>query len=158
MPFLTGLRADGLRLGVATNDAERPAKAHLEKAGIAQMFDFIAGFDSGFGGKPAPGQLHAFSAHTGIDPAHIVMVGDDNVTNHARLADATQFMQEFGFEVTADLIPGNIFNVLKAYKKSNDIELLVMGAYGHSAVREFFVGSNTTRMISSSETPLLIIK
>lgn len=91
-------------------------------------------------------------------PCHIVTVGDDNVTNHARLADATQFMVDSGFKVTAELIPGNIFNALKSYKKDNEIELLVMGAYGHSAVREFFVGSNTTRMISSSETPLLIIK
>ncbi|HSG62346.1 MAG TPA: universal stress protein, partial [Pseudomonadales bacterium] len=72
--------------------------------------------------------------------------------------DAKQFMLDFGFEVTAELIPGNIFNVLNTYKNHQGIELLVMGAYGHSAVREFFVGSNTTRMISTSNIPLLIIK
>lgn len=91
-------------------------------------------------------------------PCHLVSVGEDNVTNNARLADARQFMLDFGFDVTAELIPGNIFNVLNTYKKHQDIEMLVMGAYGHSAVREFFVGSNTTRMISSSNIPLLIIK
>ena len=91
-------------------------------------------------------------------PCHIVTVGDQSVSNLAKLADAKQFMIDAGFEVTAELIPGNIFNVLKTYKKHHNIDLLVMGAYGHSAVREFFVGSNTTRMISSSETPLLIIK
>lgn len=70
------LRAMGLRLGVATNDTEAPARAHLTAAGITGMFDFIAGFDSGFGGKPAPGQLIAFSQATGLDPADCVMVGD----------------------------------------------------------------------------------
>jgi phosphoglycolate phosphatase len=75
-PLLRGFRAQGLRLGVATNDAEKPARAHLEQAGISGLFDFIAGYDSGYGGKPAPGQLLAFAAQTGLDPAHVLMVGD----------------------------------------------------------------------------------
>jgi len=91
-------------------------------------------------------------------PCHIVTVGENNVANQARQADAAQFMIEYGFDVTTDLIPGNIFNVLKSYQSHHNIDLLVMGAYGHSAVREFFVGSNTTRMLSTSKKPLLIIK
>ena len=75
-PLLRGLRARGLRLGVATNDAEAPARAHLDAAGVTGLFDFVAGFDSGHGGKPAPGQLLAFAAACGIDPAACVMVGD----------------------------------------------------------------------------------
>lgn len=76
MPLLTGFRQDGLKLGVATNDAEAPARAHLDQAGVTEMFDFIAGFDSGHGGKPAPGQLLAFAAQTGLTPDTIIMVGD----------------------------------------------------------------------------------
>jgi len=75
-PFLQGLRDRGLRLGVATNDAEHPARAHLLAAGVVDMFDFIAGFDSGHGGKPSPGQLHAFAAHVGLPASSIAMVGD----------------------------------------------------------------------------------
>ena len=75
-PFLSGLRARGLALGVATNDAEAPARAHLDAAGVTGQFDFVAGFDSGHGGKPAPGQLLAFCAATGLDPREVVMVGD----------------------------------------------------------------------------------
>ena len=74
--LLTSLRARGLKLGVATNDAEIPARAHLDQAGVTGMFDFIAGFDSGHGGKPAPGQLLAFAAQTGLAPNSIAMVGD----------------------------------------------------------------------------------
>ncbi|MCR9125153.1 MAG: HAD family hydrolase [Rhodobacteraceae bacterium] len=75
-PFLGGLRDAGLRLGVATNDAEAPALAHLARAGVADRFDFIAGFDSGHGAKPGPGQLLAFAAAVSVPPARIVMVGD----------------------------------------------------------------------------------
>lgn len=75
-PLLSELRGMGLQLGVATNDAETPARQHIERAGITEFFDLILGFDSGFGGKPAPGQLLAFLDHTGLDVADCMMVGD----------------------------------------------------------------------------------
>lgn len=73
---LGGLRARGLKLGLATNDTEVPARAHLDGAGVIDLFDFIAGCDSGFGGKPAPGQLLAFAAAVGVPARQIAMVGD----------------------------------------------------------------------------------
>ncbi|WP_045387500.1 HAD family hydrolase [Falsirhodobacter sp. alg1] len=76
LPLLDRLRERGLVLGVATNDSEQPARVHLETHGIADHFAFVAGSDSGFGGKPAAGQLHAFCRHTGFDPAEVIMVGD----------------------------------------------------------------------------------
>jgi phosphoglycolate phosphatase len=76
IPYLTGLRAQGIKLGVATNDSEEPALAHLNSAGVVELFDFIAGFDSGYGAKPAAGQLLAFCKQTGCDPSRVAMVGD----------------------------------------------------------------------------------
>lgn len=75
-PFLDGLKTKGFRLGVATNDAEGPALAHLEAAGVRAHFDFIAGSDSGFGAKPGPGQLLAFCDRVGTPPERTLMVGD----------------------------------------------------------------------------------
>jgi phosphoglycolate phosphatase len=81
--FITSLKSAGLKVGVATNDAESPARAHLRVAGIEALFDFIAGFDSGFGGKPAPGQLLGFCDATGLAPSECVMVGDSTHDLHA---------------------------------------------------------------------------
>ena len=75
-PLLARLAGAGLRLGVATNDAEAPAFAHLDAAGVRDCFDFIAGSDSGYGAKPEPGQLLAFCAAVGVDPSQALMVGD----------------------------------------------------------------------------------
>jgi phosphoglycolate phosphatase len=75
-PLLQGLRDRGLRLGLATNDTEVPARAHMAQHGITEMFDMIMGCDSGYGAKPGPGMLLAFAAHTGLRPAACVMVGD----------------------------------------------------------------------------------
>jgi phosphoglycolate phosphatase len=75
-PVLGALRARGLRLGLATNDTEEPARAHLAEAAVEDLFDFIAGCDSGHGAKPEPGMLLAFVRTFGLNPARVVMVGD----------------------------------------------------------------------------------
>jgi phosphoglycolate phosphatase len=75
-PLLTTLRGRGLRLGVATNDSEAPARLHLAAHGITDCFDFIAGYDSGHGAKPGPGMCLAFAAACGLDPRRVAMVGD----------------------------------------------------------------------------------
>jgi phosphoglycolate phosphatase len=75
-PLLDRLRGAGLVLGLATNDAEAPARAHLDRAGVLDRFDFVAGYDSGWGGKPGPGMLEAFCQATGLAPAACAMIGD----------------------------------------------------------------------------------
>ena len=73
---LGGLRARGLRIGLATNDNEEAARAHLAAHGITDLFDYVAGYDSGHGPKPGPGMCAAFARQHGLDPARVVMVGD----------------------------------------------------------------------------------
>jgi phosphoglycolate phosphatase len=75
-PVLGALRDRGLKIGLATNDTEAPARAHLMAHGVLDLFDFVAGYDSGHGPKPGPGMCLAFARATGIDPARAVMVGD----------------------------------------------------------------------------------
>jgi phosphoglycolate phosphatase len=87
LPAVLGaLKSRGLVLGLATNDTELPARAHLSRAGILPLFDFIAGCDSGWGGKPAPGQLLAFSTAHNLDPTRVAMVGDIRHDLHAARA------------------------------------------------------------------------
>ena len=89
-PYLEGLSGRGLRLGVMTNDTEYAARAHLREAGVEAHFDFIAGFDSGFGAKPAPGPLLAFADAVQMDPARVAMVGD---STHDLIAGRAAGMQ-----------------------------------------------------------------
>ena len=105
-PLLEGFRAQNIALGVATNDSEVPARAHLGAAGITDLFDFIAGYDSGHGGKPAPGQLLAFAKAVGLEPAQIAMVGDSTHDLHAgRAAGMRTIAVLTGTAVTAQLAP-----------------------------------------------------
>jgi phosphoglycolate phosphatase len=76
VPFLAALSARDLDLGVMTNDHEAVARAHLAEVGVVNMFDFIAGADSGYGAKPAPEPLLAFCRTVDVAPERAVMVGD----------------------------------------------------------------------------------
>ncbi|GFE65423.1 HAD family hydrolase [Litoreibacter roseus] len=82
-PFLQGLKNRGLKLGIATNDAESSARAHLAMVGAHEVFDLILGFDSGYGGKPAPGMCLGFSDQMRIAPEKIAMIGDSTHDLHA---------------------------------------------------------------------------
>ena len=75
-PFIEGLRARNIATGVATNDAEASARAHLAAHDALEVFDFVAGYDSGFGAKPGPGMCLAFAEAIGAPPADCWMVGD----------------------------------------------------------------------------------
>ena len=76
VPLLGGLRARGLVLGVATNDAESAAHAHLRAAGITAHFAHVLVYDSGYTPKPAPDMLLGFAARAGLAPETVLMVGD----------------------------------------------------------------------------------
>jgi len=82
-PLLDELKAKGLALGVATNDAEAPAIAHLSAVGVLDHFDFVSGSDSGYGGKPQPGQLLAFAKQHSLVSSRVAMVGDSLHDLHA---------------------------------------------------------------------------
>lgn len=103
---LGGLRALNLVLGLATNDTEAPARAHLAGAGVLDLFDFVAGCDSGWGGKPEPGQLHAFARAHDLDPARVAMVGDSRHDLHAARAAGMKAVAVLtGVATAEDLAP-----------------------------------------------------
>ena len=73
---LGALKAMGLRLGVATNDTESSARRQIEALGLDEAIEFVAGYDSGHGGKPDPGMVVAFARQLGVTPQRVAMVGD----------------------------------------------------------------------------------
>ncbi|MEL6199680.1 MAG: universal stress protein [Pseudomonadota bacterium] len=91
-------------------------------------------------------------------PGHVVMVGEDTNVNRAQLEGAAADLRAAGHEVSYHLVRGNIVESLTTFRRETGVGLTVMGAYGHSRFREFFVGSNTERMISQSAVPLLLLR
>jgi nucleotide-binding universal stress UspA family protein len=91
-------------------------------------------------------------------PCHVVMVGVDKAESRAQLNWARTTLEQAGFEVTASLRSGQVEDVLCGYHEEHAIDLIVMGAYGHSRIREFLVGSTTTHLLRKSTVPLLLLR
>ncbi|MFV1873925.1 MAG: universal stress protein [Oleiphilus sp.] len=91
-------------------------------------------------------------------PLHLVMVGADNREHQQQLTQAETILEAAGRQVVPVLLQGNVQEVLSEYRVKNQIDLIVMGAYGHSRLREFFVGSQTSKMIARSPVPLLLLR
>ncbi len=81
----------------------------------------------------------------------------DNVEEAEKLLDnLSKFFQGYGIQPQAVTQSGIPDPVIKSYISENDIDLLVMGAYGRKSVREFFVGSVTQHLIQETEIPLFL--
>jgi nucleotide-binding universal stress UspA family protein len=89
---------------------------------------------------------------------HMVMVGKDTPENQSRLENACKTLTNKGHQVQPHLLQGDINGCLMNFQERFNIELKVMGAYGHSRIREFIIGSNTSKMLATSTVPVLILR
>jgi nucleotide-binding universal stress UspA family protein len=92
-------------------------------------------------------------------PCHIVMVNSETKEASDHLDWAKNMLETAGFSVIANVISGEVKQALCDYRDKNNIGMVVMGAYGHSKIRQFFVGSTTTKMIQhTADVPLLLLR
>lgn len=63
-----------------------------------------------------------------------------------------------GPKVTSFVEFGGASPTIRDFVKDNKIDLLVMGTHGASGLKEFFVGSNTEKIVRTSEVPVIAIK
>jgi nucleotide-binding universal stress UspA family protein len=113
-----------------------------------------------FDGSPTSEKLIEKAINTplllGLD-CHLVMV-DDFAEKSAAFEKAAIKLKNAGLSVHEDILSGSVDDALLKYQKDHQIGMMVMGAYGHSTLRQFFLGSNTTKVLIKSEVPLLLIR
>ena len=93
-----------------TNDSENNAFNQLEKAQVDPKLDldFVAGYDTGFGAKPSPAPLLAFSQAVDIAPSEIAMVGDSlhtDILGGAAAGMTTVLITDHGLFRGQDALP-----------------------------------------------------
>lgn len=118
---------------------------------------FMIAYDGSITAKKALNQVLTSPLLKGLE-CHLVMVSDDQSLATAELALVAESLIAADFNVVTAVYQGAVQTALEIYQLKHQIDLMVMGAYGHSRIREFFVGSNTTRMISKSHIPLLLLR
>jgi nucleotide-binding universal stress UspA family protein len=91
-------------------------------------------------------------------PCHLVMAGTDTAEKRAKLEQARKTLEDAGIEAPTAIVPGDSEIVLRQYQQDNDIDLIIMGAYGHSRIRRLLIGSTTTAMLRQSVVPILLLR
>jgi nucleotide-binding universal stress UspA family protein len=107
---------------------------------------------------------HSLDMLVNAENVHIVLV-DPNAKPYAMGeepgADVAAFLTRHGVKVTVDVLAsGGLDPALVLQRHATDIgaELIVMGAYGHSRMRERLFGGTTQTMLSHVDTPVLMAR
>ncbi len=91
-------------------------------------------------------------------PVHVLMSGKARRASQKQLDWARATLEEADFEVVADFIPGDTERVIAEYVHAQSIDMLLMGAYGHSPLRSLFFGSKTSDLLRSAKVPTLLLR
>ncbi|RUR33755.1 universal stress protein [Vreelandella nanhaiensis] len=117
----------------------------------------LIAFDGSKTARKGVDMLARSSLFKGIE-CHVLVVGADTSEHHLELGWALGALRNAGHRVEGGIRAGKVDETLQAYAAQHDIDLLVMGAYGHSRIRHLLIGSTTTTMLRGSHIPVLILR
>jgi nucleotide-binding universal stress UspA family protein len=87
----------------------------------------------------------------------VVTVGGETPATRKGLDDAKAMLKAAGIAAETRMIEGRPEDVLRGLVDGEGFGLLVMGAFGHSRIRSFVIGSTTTEMVRSCQVPVLMV-
>jgi nucleotide-binding universal stress UspA family protein len=118
---------------------------------------FLIAFDGSATTRKCVDMVCASPLLKGLE-ARLLMVGDANPAADAHLDWARTQLQAAGFAPQVAQLPGTPDAVIAQQVADHGIDLLVMGAYGHSRIRSLIVGSTTTQVLRGCRIPVLLLR
>jgi nucleotide-binding universal stress UspA family protein len=119
--------------------------------------EFTVAFDGGASSMKA---IHYLCTNNLLKGAkcHLLSIGKEGSDLARDLENSATALRGAGYEVDAQLLSGDPDEVIAAKVKDSGSDLLVMGAYGHSRVRQFILGSTTTNLVRTCHIPVLLFR
>ncbi len=69
-----------------------------------------------------------------------------------------QIRDEHGVKVTPKVVIGNITSTITEMAEENKVGLIVMGTHGSDSTSDFFLGSNSYRVLTNSDIPVMTVR
>ena len=88
----------------------------------------------------------------------VVMVGADTGDQRSQLEWALATLRDAGHDANGDIVAGEVEESLRAWQQEHSIDMIVMGAYGHTRIRHLLVGSTTTSVLRGANVPVLLLR
>ncbi|WOI12669.1 universal stress protein [Thalassospira lucentensis] len=156
-----GEAADFAKLHLGSN-LERVVRSATKPVLVASrafkpISKFLIAFDGGESAMKAVRHIAGGKLFTGL-PCVLLCVGKPTDSLQEKLDDTAALLRKAGYEVEAGFEAGEPEDVIKNRIESDNIDLLVMGAYGHSRIRNLIIGSTTTEMVRSCQVPVMMFR
>ncbi|EZQ03199.1 MULTISPECIES: universal stress protein [Acidianus] len=100
----------------------------------------------------------AVFAGAGIAPVPADVI--DSVYNRAKadIEEAKKISKEKGIDAEGVTLEGEPASAILEYSSKNNIDLIVTGSRGLSAIKRIFLGSVSSRIVQEAKVPVLVIK
>ena len=145
----------GSNLERVVRSSKRPV--FVAARGFSEIGSVLVAFDGGPSAMKAVDYIATSPVFAGVS-IRLLTVGNESAEAAAKLESARARLAAAGLEVTAGIQPGQPETVIADIVEQGGVDLLVMGAYGHSRIRSLFIGSTTSEMIRSCKIPVLLFR
>ncbi len=91
---------------------------------------------------------------------HVITAVEGHKDDEAaeRLAEAERLMNAAGIYPACQVLSGEVEASIADYVKQAQVDLLIVGAYGHGRIRELLIGSTTTELLRRCRVPVLCFR
>ena len=113
-----------------------------------------------YGGSPTSGkallEAAVFAGIMGAKKIYALCVNDEFENASPLLETVEKYLEPYGVEVEKIWKKTSVVEGIVSAVNEYDINLLIMGAYGHESWKEFIFGSNTEKVIKKLNIPMLL--
>ncbi len=156
-----GLAADFARLHLGSN-LERVVRSSTKpilvaSRGFKPIEKVLIAFDGGRSVTKAVEFIAGLRGFDGLD-FRLLSVGQETEAMRERIEGARDLLRKAGYTADARIEPGQPEKVIADMADAGEADMLLMGAYGHSRIRNFIIGSTTTEMLRSCRIPVMLFR
>ena len=117
----------------------------------------LVAFDGGRSSYGAIDYIASNKSYSELE-CHIVIAGEEGSRGHKQAIHAENLLKKASVDYSVFYERGEPEKVISDHVEKYGVDLLVMGAYGHSKIRNLIIGSTTTQMIRSCLVPVLLFR
>ena len=156
-----GEAADFAKLHLGSNIERIVRASHkpvfIAARGFREPKRLLIAFDGGPSSLKAAAYCAESPLFAGLE-CHLLMAGESTPERRHKLDEAAALFASAGREAKAFVASTVPEAAIADHAEAQEIDLLAMGAYGHSRIRSLIIGSTTTEMIRSCKIPVMLFR
>ena len=88
----------------------------------------------------------------------IVNINDNKIASAKLLDEAKDIFEKQNIQVTTSVLSGEPSSTILNHFEEKDFDVLAMGAFGNSRIKEFIFGSFTSKILANIKKPILLFR